>query len=561
MTKERTKQHENSHKDMVPTDPYQFEDGMSVMDKTDLSLFGGILLTYHAPTHYAKHPDWRAEKGDPVLRQADVRELKYVYEHPDYTSLMGGGELEVWARDPNSGDIYPIMASDSPVRAALEHYNGTNGNGFHFHDNLNAFEEEPGVLGFSDELSVGQIELNFEPFANGRDRAIHQFKVLRRVAAITKQHGAQIMPIGTLAHRPLRPEDVNPNKYVTRIAMEHMGWERVQHFLGGSFQVHAEMFDIETAMRSINYLQQVEPFSLALSASAPFVHSKIFINDEQIPGIGSQQSTWQSVRYPGRLAGSPNGGPIEFPAPDTTDEYYVITHKRLKKGEIPTAARGLGNHVDLRFRPDLLTIEMSIDDNFAAHPLKLAAFSEYKKAKAFKIQVLIHEGREDELPNDLFKKLNQEGIERAKRNALEVSKIGIDAIVEKPDGETWTTAGIQEERLLNWVIEPELQANYHGLPDGVIKEIEKSRIVLTEEEFAQYGPDSDNFIYGFYQSGLGTPSQWLHRRAKYLLENGASEQEAVDKCIEELSIAFHRYMDQPDVEGKINEMFKDDPNF
>ncbi len=545
-------QEKENHKGMNSSPEFTLSLGQHYVGDADPSTGGVLIATNNRRSHYGRGPKWRAELNDPILRIADVKEIKEVSKDPNYEETSVGGEIELYGWDPATGDMFRIYADDSQVLSDLREHN----NGVHFEELTDFTEEHPGDLNFSAEFLECQIEINFKHNANPIQRSIGQARALRALAVITEKNGKRILPIGALPHRQVKPTDVNPDSYVQRIVFQHMTWNRAQHFIGTSFQIHTEMFDSETALRSINYLQQTAPILLGLSASSPFVKGKVTVSNKEVPGSGSEYSKWQSVRFLERKFGSPSGGAIKKPAPDSLDEYYKVSKQLLEADEIPTTARTLGHHVSFRFRDDLLTLEFADPDNFGAHVEKLVAFSEFNKALTMKIQAYIYQRREDELPKELFGKLDDEKLQLVEKDFVSISRYGMAAAVHQPDG-TIVSAQEQFERLLAWVSNPDESYNYGGLTEAVKNEMRKSAEIISEDTFTQNSPSSEDFVNGYYRTGKGTLSQWLHKRAEHLLQNDCrSEEEAVVICMNELAEAYHEYIKDSDLESRLVRMFE-----
>lgn len=545
----------STHKAMDFSPEFRMSPDMKCLNDADLSLGGGIILNDEQPILFVRGPFWRRQMGDPIVRENDVKRIYISSRHPNYSEISGGAELELFAWSPSHNDMYPLMSPNSSIIRELEENNATNGTSFR---HANSFlDESPSVLNFSDELMQQCIEVNFLHHPDGKTRSIAQLIALKKLAKITKRHSVLLTPISSLPNRPLEKDDVSADSYVRRIALDHMGWENVRHFIGSSFQTHVEMFDPKVGLKSINYLQQTTPVLLAISSSGPFVNGRVFINNEDMPGMNSERHLWHSVRYLGRKWGSPSGGVIEFPAPNKIEGYLEIANQRLMSQDIPTIARGLGHHTDFRLRLDIEpwgTIELATPDTFGAHPLKLAAFGEFMKALTMKIQTFIYENREQDLPKYLFGKLDEVMLGTIERDSISVSQFGVLANLHTPQGNT-TRAQEQFLKLLSWVAQPEPQINFWGLPNGVSLELLKAAEIVTEETFNMYTTNGKLTLAGFYHSGLGTLSQWLHRKAFQLLEEGKSEKHAIEECMTELGTSFHEYLSQEVLGQKIVQMF------
>lgn len=549
---ERTDKH---HKDMSSRSlEWVMPAGVQPLNEVDLETSGSILLSNGLPIYFVRGSFWRAEEGDPKVRENDVKEIYFISTKPDFPKINTGSELELFAWDPEKKDVFPIMDHNSLVLKDLNEFKN-NGNGHaKYTADIDFWSEDTAHLGFSDELMRQQIEINFKHGNNDLQRAFSQLMVLRKVSEISEVNGAKILPISNFPHRKFVEDDVNSNPYVRRIALKHMGWQRVEKFTGSSYQTHVECFDSEVSLKSINYLQQITPIMLALSTAGPFINGKVYPDSSDMKGISSK-SKYHSLRFLGRKYGSPSGGVIEHPAPEKMTEFINFANERLMSGDVPTVSRALGHHTDFRLRIDIKpgTIEFATMDNFGAHPLKLAAINTFNKALTMKIQYYLYNNREDELPSELFGKLDQDMLEVIDSDSIAVSQEGIIATIHNPSGNE-ISAGEQLEKLIEWVKEPIEEMNYSGIPEGVTNEIVKSAMVLPEET-PGYDPETERFLSGFYETCVGTLSQWLHRRAESLLNSGLPEKETVIKCMGELAEVYGVYIRGDNIERQITNMY------
>jgi len=545
-----------NHKDMKMGNAYVFPDNEHPLNGVDLVQSGSLIVEDNEisfPKQYVRGPFWRAEKGNPTVEEADVRPLRVVEREIDYNNTTVGSELELFAFDIATGELFPIMHPQSPIRNEL-----TQGNGGAFHEQASVIEEVPDELDFSDELMSGQIEVNFKHSNNTKDHAISQIRALRRLTSVVESHGAVIVPISTLPHRPLEISDINPNAYVQRIALDHMGWERVRHFTGSSLQTHAEISNSEAALQAINFLQQLTPTVIAISAASPFMNGRNTLDSSDISGV-EVQSCWQATRYPNRFVGSPSGGVITHPAPGTLTEFFESAQAQLADNSSPTIGRVFGHHADFRLRLDIGdngTIEAAVADSFGGHPLKIAAMGELYKAQAVKLQAAIMDRRQHNLPEHLFGNLTQTMLDSIHQDSYAASQHGLNATITQPNGVSVNVAR-HFENVVDWSSEAEPEIGYDGLAQGVVNELKKSAVIVSEEEFQQFDPSSDSFVMGFYKSGLGTLSQWLHRRVDHLTQTENMEATAaIMKSTLELGHAYHEYLQDPTLEEQVSNMFR-----
>lgn len=538
------------------------------IDNVDFSHQGSLLVEPDETlSHQIRGGNWRSQLGETEVRENDVRTLYFSSEVPNFLEAKAGGELELKGWDKSRQDTFPIMGPNSEILIALFNHNksanGHERNGVRFEELEEYDIEVPSTLNVSHELMQMMLEVNFIEENDPIKRGIAQIRALRKISRIANEHDVQILPISMLPHRKLELDDVSEDPYVKRIALDHMKWEYVRLFLGSSFQTHVEIDDTESALRAVNYLQQTSPLLLGISSAGPFVSGKVNPSVKDFPGLENDPRAYQSLRLFGREAGSPSGGVNQLPAPDTVEEFLWLGNRRLISQDIMSLARTLGHHTSLRFRIDIPpkgTIEYADADSFGAHTLKLSAFQEFNKALTKKLEFLIYSDREHEIPQELFGTLDLSELQKVRHNMAEVSKDGMAATIIDPNGNE-VQAQNQLYKLLDWVSEPMHGMEYDGLPEGVKEELEKSALLVQEEDFQEYNPHSEDFLNGFYESGLGTLSQWLHRRAIYLLLSNQSERHVVIQLMNELTEAWENHIQNPDLEDDLIYMFNGEEGY
>jgi hypothetical protein len=582
----------HSHKDMAGkvVDPLQFEAGLKDYGcrlEVDPSREGGFIwkngngrAAY--PVAYLKSPYWREEINDPNLRMSDIRPV--FIQPKESAALEGietGAEFEMFVWDPTNSDSAPVMESGSPVPHWLEAH--SNGNGFVEEDTI--FPElngEAKKIGFSDELIKSCIELNFHHSPNPEETAKSMARALRTLAQGVEQQGWLLIPTASLSHKPLSPEDTNQNPYVQRIAKGYMGWENVQHFTGSSWQVHVEMVDLKSSLKAINLYQQVSPLLYGLSLAGPFIHGQTDPNlkDIYLGGEKSQErledgetyealnsKSWLSIRYPARWRGSPSGGVFTEPAPEDPQEFFAKAEAGLRDNQadsptnIPSPARTMGHHRD-RIRIDIKehgTLEISNQDTYGGHVPKLAANQEFTRVLIWKLQVFAREDRLDELGQaypELFNyPVTPESLRQTHLASIEVAKHGMDSQINGADGITHPARELFYQ-LMNFVNEPlsipDEGIDYQGLPQGINRELYNSSL-NPEDIFASYTDQQGiTSARGFYESGVGTLSHWMKRRAYELMDKGVSSEEAIKDTMGDLGKSYHQHLKEIDGQAIAN---------
>jgi len=568
----------HGHKDMAGAviDTNQFLMDLEAHGYTinfDPSEQGGFILKNgNEPAAYIKSPYWRAEVNDPNLTVNDIRPV-FVNnkESVALANIETGAELEIFVWDPAKSDSAPVMGKESPIPKWLEEHG--NGNSFIEEDALfPELNEQTRKIGFSDELLNSCIELNFHHSPDGRETAMSMAWALKKLAQGVKEQGWLLTPTASMPHKPLKVEDTNQNPYVQRIAMDYMGWDNVQHFIGSSWQVHVEMTDLKSALKSINLYQQISPLMYGLSLSGPFAHGQVNPNLKEIYQENETDmrrlddtetyenlncNEWLSSRYPGRWRGSPSGGVYTLPAPENPVDFFEIAEAGLRDNNensptnIPSPARAMGHHTD-RIRIDIGqygTLEISNQDTFGGHVTKLAANQEFTRVLIWKLQVLSRGNRLEELSQkypDLFSyPVTTESLRQAHLASIEVAKKGMDAQIVGSNGTEYTARELFWH-LMKFVNEPlslpDEGIEYHGLPQGIYEETYRSSLD-PKAMYEQYR-DSNGITstQGFYESGIGTLSHWMKQRAKELMDKGLNPEEAIKNTMTDLGESYHQHL-------------------
>jgi len=545
----------------------------------DPSTEGGFVYTdgnEPVPVAYFRSPYWREQIDDPNVRTTDIRPVFLSpKEIASLDQVQSGAELEMFVWNPETSDSAPVMGEVSPVPAWLKER--SNGNGFVEEDTIfPGLDEKAKKIGFSAELINSCIELNFHHSADAVETATAMARALNTLAQGVEQQGWLLTPTSSLPHMPLQPKETSQDPYVHRIAMGYMGWENVQHFIGFSLQVHVEMIDLESSLKAINLYQLVSPLMSGISSAAPFAHGytnpnlrEIYMEDEESHTRLHDTETynaldcnsWMSIRYPSRWRGSPSGGVFVEPAPENAQEYFVKAEAGLRDNHarssenIPSPARAMGHHRD-RIRIDIRehgTLEISNQDTFGGHILKLAANQEFTRVLIWKLQVLAREGRLEELSQEYPELFNYpvtpESLRQTHLASIEVAKHGMDTQINNADGTTYPARELFY-KLMHFVNEPltipDEGIDYQGLPQGVNRELYNSSL-NPEDVFASYTDQQGiTSARGFYESGVGTLSHWLKKRAQELMDNGLSSEEAIKDTMGNLGKSYHQHLKEID---------------
>lgn len=580
-----------NHKAMAETRPIRSFNkllGLKNWEATfDPATEGGFVWDQktHLPVGYVRSPFWRTKENDATVHENDMRPM---FLEPKKTAALSGvetgAELEMFVWNPKTNDGAPIMSEGSSVPKTLK---AINGGDLHFTEEDSLFEElhpDNKKIGFSDELMNSCIELNFHHTPDGLTAALSTAHSLKTLAKLAEKEGWLLSPIAAFAPHALRREDTNQDSYVQRIANDYMGWENVRHFIGSSFQIHVEMLDLESALKTINLYQHIAPLLYATSLAGPFANGSthpnlksLYEGDEYTQKRAQDRETytqldnsdWMSIRYPARWRGSPSGGSYEEPLPETISAFFEHTERGLKNNDphspdnIPSPARAAGHHRD-RIRTDIGpngTLEISNMDTFGGNVLKLAAMQEFTKVLIWKMQVYAKSGNTAELarrfPALFPEDTTVDSLRVAHLNSIEVAKKGVEAHIVGTDGQIHNAQDLFLE-LAQFVNEPMSDEGqnieYKGLQPNVYKEIVKSAMVPNAELYSQY-QDAEGVVSarGFYESGYGTLSHWLKQRAKQLSEFGMKDDMVIQNCMNDLGASYHDFLKL--LNGNIKELF------
>ncbi len=545
---------------------------------------GGVIFAQDGtPLRQVRAPFWRAEKGAKGTGRKDMPRV-YTATNPDPDKPNSGLELEFQAFHAMTGEMEPVMDADHPVHQGLLEHNRkaknghteNNGNGLGNGNGVNGyvfvedgadwdhdFPTGPKEVGFSPELTRHTLEENFPPNVDSGTRNRETLYGISTVVQLAEANNTLISPFSTIPHRDITQIDTNQHPYVQRIAFEHMGPEKVKHFTGTSLQIHVEIKDLESALHAANRWQLVTPIMYAGTLSAPFIAGEITPDLQerygQVPDVVGdplKESTFdtmtqgphESYRYYGRLIGSPSGGAMRQPLPETSEEFWSAANNLLKSGESPSVGRVAGHHADFRIRPDLGpygTIELAVLDTAGARIPNIVAIQEFSRALGWKLQR--QAGNWEQIMEDpRFKSIfgqapSKETFETVHWNTIEVAKHGNKAMITGMDGEQHSIAELWS-KLVEYVQEPIEETGYTGLPEGIIEVLDKA-YQDPSELFDVYKDEKGvTSVKGFYETGVGTMSQWARQRAEELKARGLAEKEAIIDTTLNVGKSFHEHV-------------------
>jgi hypothetical protein len=533
----------------------------------DPSIEGGVLYRDRVHVAFVRHPKFRKVEGTSKVSVSDIVTLNNGEKHnKSYQDLSVGIEFEFGVWDADTSDTAPFMTDEEVIGTIKA--KKRSGKISNFEERLFGSDVSDDELRLTPELAVYMAELGTKPDSNPLIPALRLIRDVRTLEAIAQRtHGWSIVPISALPNRELHPEDITPDEYVQRI-VKHLG-ERIRVFSGNGLQFHVEMLEPDAALRAANRRVQISAWLSAASSSAPFLagstNPNLYEHYRETHGAQEEynHSAWHSTRFFTRDLGSPTGAVPTSPFPETAEEFFAETTEPMKKGRFITPVRLRGEHVAVRPRFDIGTygtLEISDLDVFGGRPEKIAAHLALEKAILWKLQVLDLAGKNDLLPPELFPDVSTENFAEVRTQSIEVAKHGMAATFRNEDG-TIYTAQDRYLQLLSWANEPlqlhvdGQEVKFEGLPANTVNELISSSVMLsdadfdfyadldmygenTEPPFDVYEKDGKAFrvtsIRGFYETGLGTVSQWLKRRAQDLATNGYSEAEQITDCMNHL---------------------------
>lgn len=526
--------------------PYCRKDSLKTIRKR-----GGILAELRKGEQWkkrmavasVKHPIWRAEYGTKTLRDSDIGSL---YPFPE--------------------EMKPIDELTTGVEFELLTLGGTADEIIRRLDTIN----EPG-FSYGREFRKSCIELGTIPSSDENAVITSLYTGLQQTMRAAEEAGMRLLPLSLFAHKVFTKKDITDDKYLHRMTLGHMTWKDARHFIGESIQIHVEMTgkDPLLAVRQYATLSAVDTRH---TAASPFgygrIHpdlAKIYRKDEKRGRRKKDKKTYKllrgewdgiSMRYPARWRGSPSGGVRHKRIPRTYMEYMKRANKGMQNCEItsPKAlvspARVLGDHTDIRVRVDMKpngTLEICNKDTSGGHQRKLVAEEALTKRLVGLLEYYASEGKMKKLAKEhplLFHK-KQKRKDRRKAhlaNIISAREEG-DVMIHAANGEMASARHLYQQ-LLEFVAKPLPEAGHMGLPPEVLQELQKSNQIPAEDLYSRYR-DAEGIVSvaGFYESGVGTLSHWLKKRARQLMQSkGLSEEEAVNDCMNDLSSSYHEHL-------------------
>ncbi|MBD3363556.1 hypothetical protein GF362_07615 [Candidatus Dojkabacteria bacterium] len=568
---------EHAHKDMGAEQYISFDAFQQWLNsrgfevKANPKTAGGFI--YDTNTQYVGYirpPFWRTNKGDPNLMPSDIQEIEPIRERSNnYQKVKSGFELEIFGikQEKKDGEIMASLFENGlDLEGRINNNNADNEIPIiDFDSKFRALPSNLREIRFGREMAKYTIEINGHPTSNPIKGGLSFLRNQQVLAEIFDDHGWFLCPISAFSHRPFRASDISNDSYLQRIVLNNEMWPREKslHYVGNSAQFHCEILNEKAGLTALNLYQLVYPLTVGISLASPFMHGKtnpnlktILVDQAQLgkdkdPNIIKtlDNEGFLSVREGTRFLAGIDSGILHEPFPENPDDYIELVEQKLNSGDIPHPDRGGGQQAD-RFKFSLHTLEVSNMDTFAGNTLKFLSAQEFSKALMWKLQVYGSNQRGiaslcDRFPS-LFKyPVDKTLLDHVRRNALEVTKDGLDAKLVGVDGNLYEAQELFYE-LLDFVNEPIPELQYYGLPFNVIRELIKSSEIPSQDDFIRY-LDEEGLpsVYGYYDSGIGTAAHWLKARANTLVkEFNMPEGDAVENCLIDLGKSYHRHLKQ-----------------
>lgn len=523
----------------------------------DPGMTGGLVRKDDLVAGYVRPPPYRASRGRELTLQ-DVRPVTLKNKPSKELSFDrtdSGLEIEFFGFDPE-GEVIPMMNNGDAFLRILTSYNNR------------AKSKGRKNVGVTREMSSNCVEATFDHDTDINNRIDNYLTTIQTVVAIAECLDIGIAPIAIIPHRRLSPEDVTQDEYHRRLTFDIQTWDAAQHFDIASIQPHAEILDHVAARKAINYLQFANPILFAPTVSGPFMDGKInpnpFDRYSSAPHIDEDPlkketlervspGQYHSLRPFGRFFGSPSGGILREPFPVSEKEFLDSVEIKLNKGEIPSAGREGGHHTD-RYRCDILpygTIESCVMDPSGGRLQRNVAMREIFNGLLWKMQIHFIDGTFDEKAKEFTALFGQEPTVDSFRtthwNLLEVARDGTNANIQGMDNQKYTIKDMWH-LLKRYIQEPLVDEknniNYQGLPSGIIEEVDKS--FADPSGLYEFFRDENGFTStrGYYETGIGTMSQWMIQGAKDRIAGGVTEKQAIMAVTVDVANSFRVHTKQ-----------------
>jgi hypothetical protein len=410
---------------------------------------------------------------------------------------------------------------------------------------------DPYDLYAGDELFTGRVEHpelwrnTFEVDGEPMDSAAEAYRVLRRAVVRAAQTirtcNGLIDPASARMQDSPGLSDTSPSPYIQallRANLRKLG-DKALSFTGVGIHEHHDVA-LENAPLVSGYLRMLAPFLNMGLHAAPFGFGEPIPRLGEILDVDELQTCDgrqpHSTRYLTRFWASDAGGVGLRVTYDNLPDALRAADVLLRDGHIHDPARLFGLHADVRLRFDAPTpaktdhpgrLELCVKDTGVFRFDTLIAFGELARAVIDRLEHIVSRGEEgiEYLHNNfpsLFGKASGDiaiiGLERAHRNSMALAYGGPQAQVE-----TGLGGVVEATEYLREIISFAAPSSGRSLSPRAMTALGNSvrRLQDVVRTMSRYrGADGLPSLLGYYETGCGTPSQWMIARSSAAAEHG-----------------------------------------
>jgi len=378
-------------------------------------------------------------------------------------------------------------------------------------------------------------------------------------------HGAYVDPASARMQDVPGKQQITPNPYVH--TMHRVMGDSLFNFVGVGVHEHHDV-PVEYQPIVSRYLRLLAPYlNLGLHA-APFGFGEVtppvgrIMNNAELRPFDGRQPT--SIRYLARLA-SENGGVGRPVAHSNLRDALRDSDRELRDGRINNPARHVANHGDVRSRYDapgkklghMGRIELCVRDTGALRLQTNRAYGELTAAVIDRLVEVASGGEESlaELHRDFAElfgtsydedMFTETQLERAHRNSIVMSYDGTRSRVESGTGGL-VGAVSQFQKVIAFATKnqqlPLRQQTERTLVSSV--QVVPQRAMNAHRD--EMGLPS---LLGYYNTGIGTPADWMIARARAAQSAGIKGPEVMANCTADRIWAFSQHMAKSAVREK-----------
>lgn len=484
--------------------------GLWVVQNGETSLVG-VKHSKYRPAE-AKQDDTSVYSADMVQLVNTVYGEPYVINHAD---RLQGAEAELNAVD-RDGEPFNLYPDGQPLTTEQE--------------------EHP-------ELFNCTLETDKGPYNNATQTYRSLFKGIEQISYTLRTHRAYLDPASAYMYGIPTREDATPNPYVQTM-VDILG-DGIMKFIGNGIHEH---FDAHVGYLPVisRLIRPLAPYLNLGLLAAPFAYGEQvptmsdYLNQPDLRKYDGTQP--QSVRYLTRYAASRNGGVGLRVVHDSLDEALLHAHEQMRDGLITSPSRHLGSHADVRNRYDPPAkdkldhpgrLELCVKDTAAMRIPTLIAYSELVRALVAKFESVAAAGEAGlaQLHADypgLFgptydkQQYAEDQLEFAHLNSIVIAYHGAEATVRNGLGQE-----VSAREQFTEIIRLAQDGNPERFSPETIKTLHKS-ILPTEFIQREAGNYLDQqglpSLRGYYETGYGTPAQWMILRANAARMRGTNNE-------------------------------------